>query len=51
MHPIIKLRFISHNRLRIYHPKVYNNVRYFQCATLKAWKLIRKFERILINYK
>lgn len=30
MHPTAKLRSISHSRSRIYHPKVCNNMRYFQ---------------------
>lgn len=36
MHPTTKLRSISHSRSRIYHPKVYNNMHYFQHAGIEG---------------
>lgn len=39
MHPTVKLRFISHSHLRIYHPKVYNNVRYFRHVNIEGMEI------------
>jgi len=36
MHPTRKLRSILHSRPRIYHPKVCNNMRYFQCTGIEG---------------